>query len=433
MKWFRLLYFVAFLAYTVHCNDIYKDVAIFCENNGLIYITGTTFFSFMAKSLPKVFEAFQGTKIRSRAIPRNQIESSMEFHFDDFLLVSNAVPTNFQSLKLELEAIKLRKIRKSLLLIPTPVDEVSLFEELQKLQGSAFFYLAYPGPEKTEFKQVISLLNNTKTIVSDLRFNQFGHIIEEYNLEGSKIFSNTRPWAPYFMMDGCNENGRNCNNTGFLADYMDALGGVLNFTWDSHQPNDGRGWGVTPIEGPFNKSGIWGGAMGSVINEEYHMSLSQWIWNSDRYELLDFISTTNSYDCLALTPSPPEVDFGLFIRPFRDDAWHGIGVVLAISFVIVMVPYAFLSYYENTDGYMISSTSVWFFFVLINAYYGGALTMFFTSELRIPFNTIHDVMRAYPDFNLMMMDGNQVLFVYKALSVSNQLLYKIAYLTLHPT
>ena len=28
------------------------------------------------------------------------------------------------------------------------------------------------------------------------------------------------------------------------------------------------------------------------------------------------------------------------------------------------------------------------FFVLINAYYGGALTMFFTSELTLPFNSI---------------------------------------------
>ena len=82
-----------------------------------------------------------------------------------------------------------------------------------------------------------------------------------------------------------------------------------------------------------------------------------------------------------------------------------------------MVPYAYLSYYEHTDGYMISSTSVWFFFLLVNAYYGGALTMFFTSEIGIPFNTIHDVMRAYPDHKLMMMDGNQVLFVYKALAV----------------
>ena len=35
----------------------------------------------------------------------------------------------------------------------------------------------------------------------------------------------------------------------------------------------------------------------------------------------------------------------------------------------------------------------WFFFVLINAYYGGALTMFFVSEITLPFNTIRDALK----------------------------------------
>ena len=218
-------------------------------------------------------------------------------------------------------------------------------------------------------------------------------------------------------MEGCDENGRNCINSGFLADMMDSLGLVFNFTWESHAPPDGS-WGVTPIDGPANRSGTWGGAMGSVVNGEYHISLSQWVWLIGRYELLDFVSTTPSFVCLALTPSPPEIDFGLFIRPFRNDAWYGIGIITVISIIFVMVPYGFLSYYEYTDGYMISSTSVWLFFLLINAYYGGALTMFFTSELGIPFETIEDVMRAYPDYKLLMMAGNQVYFIYKALAVS---------------
>ena len=221
-------------------------------------------------------------------------------------------------------------------------------------------------------------------------------------------------------MEGCDTNGRNCNNSGFLADFMDSLGPVLNFTWESHMPPD-RSWGVSPISGPFNRSGTWGGAMGSLINDQYHMSLSQWVWVLDRYELLDFVSTTPSYVILALTPSPPEIDLGLFIRPFRNYAWYGIGIVILVSIILVMVPYAFLSYYEYTDGYKISSTSVWFFFLLVNAYYSGALTMFFTSEPSLPFETIEGVMRAYPDYKLMMMAGNQVMFMYKAMAVSSLL------------
>ena len=80
-----------------------------------------------------------------------------------------------------------------------------------------------------------------------------------------------------------------------------------------------------------------------------------------------------------------------------------------------MVPYAFVSYYEQTDAQKWTFFVIWMFFVLINAFYGGALTMFFTSEQTIPFNSIEDVMRAYPDWKLKMMTGNDVHFQYKAL------------------
>ncbi len=133
---------------------------------------------------------------------------------------------------------------------------------------------------------------------------------------------------------------------------------------------------------------------------------------------MDFISTSTNRVVLALTPQPPEVDTGLFIRPFRDDAWSGVGVIFLIILVCIIIPYAAISYYEHTDGYMMTSTTAWYFFVLLNAYYGGALTMFFTSEISIPFNSIEDVMRAYPDWKLKMMTGNDVHFQYKAIQVN---------------
>ena len=42
-------------------------------------------------------------------------------------------------------------------------------------------------------------------------------------------------------------------------------------------------WGVQPISGPFNCSGQWGGVMGSVINGDYPLSLSHWIFNIERF------------------------------------------------------------------------------------------------------------------------------------------------------
>ena len=45
--------------------------------------------------------------------------------------------------------------------------------------------------------------------------------------------------------------------------------------------------------------------------------------------------------------------------------------------------------------------------------------MFFTSEASIPFTSKEDVMKAYPNYVLQMMDGNDVFFQYTQLQ--NQL------------
>ena len=73
-------------------------------------------------------------------------------------------------------------------------------------------------------------------------------------------------------------------------------------------------------------------------------------------------------------------------------------------------------------SYMITSFSSWTFFVLLNAYYGGALTMFFTSEVTIPFNNIYDVMKAYPTWKLKMRAGEEVRYQYKGLAIFKEII-----------
>ena len=52
----------------------------------------------------------------------------------------------------------------------------------------------------------------------------------------------------------------------------------------------------------------------------------------------------------------------------------------------------------------------WSFFVLINAYYGGALTMFFASEVGLPFETMRDVLKAVPTWTLLHLSGSEAHF-----------------------
>ena len=46
---------------------------------------------------------------------------------------------------------------------------------------------------------------------------------------------------------------------------------------------------MAPLSGPYNKSGVWGGVMGNIVNGKYMMSLSAWVWNFEREDLADFV------------------------------------------------------------------------------------------------------------------------------------------------
>ena len=59
----------------------------------------------------------------------------------------------------------------------------------------------------------------------------------------------------------------------------------------------------------------------------------------------------------------------------------------------------------------ISTFSFWFLFVLLNAFYGGALTMFFVAELSIPFNSVRDVLIKFPEWKLIMEETKRYLFI----------------------
>ena len=80
---------------------------------------------------------------------------------------------------------------------------------------------------------------------------------------------------------------------------------------------------------------------------------------------------------------PPEVDFWLFKRPFTNQSW--LFILISFSLIFTML---FMVQYKSTKGYVIIELIAWLLFVILYAFYGGALTMFFTNEPSLPFNTI---------------------------------------------
>ena len=98
-------------------------------------------------------------------------------------------------------------------------------------------------------------------------------------------------------------------------------------------------------------------------------------------------------------------------RAFTDDSWVAVFFMTAIAALCILITSIVLPKAETSNGQKIMAFSIWLFFVVINSFYGGALTRFFTSTVTIPLETRRDVMRAYPDWNLIFKDGAEINFV----------------------
>lgn len=140
-------------------------------------------------------------------------------------------------------------------------------------------------------------------------------------------------------------------NTGMLADLQDIACQSLNCTWECSKPEDGLGWGLSPISGPPNVTGVWGGVLGSVLYNKVSLSLSSWFWVRERFEMFDFVPYSFDQLVLAMSPKPPSVDIELFMRPFTNQSWFMILLVTFIQFACFIVPYFIMKDYTSSDRF----------------------------------------------------------------------------------
>ena len=89
------------------------------------------------------------------------------------------------------------------------------------------------------------------------------------------------------------------------------------------------------------------------------MSLSNWYYTYQRDFILDFVVTNFNYEVLAFKPKAPEVDPGLFVRPFTLDTWKGLFGVLAVILSMTVAPHYFISFFKSSVAFMIASTFSW--------------------------------------------------------------------------
>ena len=453
-KFQLIILFFALTCHKLHASNFYSHVANFCFNNGgkQLIISGS---SQMKNDIFKLAKTTQRHYLRIGYQSLIEIPTKLKMHQDYLLLLADGRELNKIDFLPYLMTIQHAKVKRAVIVITTPIDqdqETSLINLMNSLSENALFYLIYQqktsfSPHEILYKQVISIKHASRAIVEDFQMNELGQVIEKYNLQGLKLYGTTLSWAPTIMIENCDSKGKNCETRGLYRDLMDAMSKVLNFTWECHKEVNNN-WGVSPIiEADGNKT--WVGLFGSIVNGDYMFSPCSWQWNIVRYGLVDFVSTTWQYrqgtfkykfevyhrvkldisvltdKCVfyyrlhALTPKNPEIDYGLLVRCFTNETWNFIAIITVILFIFILLPYNFIQseFYEQTNGYILASFSGWMFFVMLEIFYGGALTMFFTTEVRIEFESTEDVLRAYPDWKILIKAGTEIDWIQKANTV----------------
>ena len=309
-----------------------------------------------------------------------------------------------------LALITQRQIKTSLLLVlgSSERDGTSFFQDiLSNLQATAFFYIALPvyGSTSIIWHQVISIKSGS--VFNHLRFDSSTYrIIETFDLQGHEITATSLTWAPYLTIDGCNEFGLKCaQNKGYLIDFMDKLSIEFNFTYVS-QKNVDNDWGTEPKSGPYNVNGTWGGVWGDVIYKHYDMILAPWLWTSARNELFTCVPLLQLGNMLAMKQQNSKIDFGFFTRAFVGDTLIYIIFMAGAAVFLILIGNLY-GLDEEKNSIKIMTFICWIFFILVNSFYSGILTMFFTTTSSVSFNTVSDAIQAYPSWRFMFLDGYQ--------------------------
>ena len=397
----KLLWRGLFFAHTIGVMEAtsslkFEQVYQFLNDNGHRYVD--IFFN----SSSTKWLGFRPKDISFAIIPLSKVKETMmnDTSFGVFILDARAdVYEDY------LRLIARRKVRKSLLVLMNEDENMKeLLQYLDNMGTSSYFYVANLAKESAFeiWHQVFSLASGTVSNVLNFENNSL-KILESIDLQGLEVTSTTLTWAPLYTIDDCNDMGQECATTyGLLHDYMEILSKEFNFTCISHKNLD-NDWGLVP-----NENGTYGGILGDLYSKKYDMVISVWQWFLERDSLADFVPINKNREVLAKKAGRSATDFGLYMRVFTYDSWISI-LILAIAITACLLIVKSCGGHHRKGQSLLLFTLL-IYFVILRAFYGGALTKFFTVSVQEPFASKKDVVEAYPQYNLMIREGYENMY-----------------------
>ena len=162
-------------------SNLYRNAAKFCLNNGLTYLTISSD-NLERPEILRITKEAQALNLMTKVINHDDVPSNQRFYSDALMLLMRR--EDLVDIKGYFNLIQTTKIKRSVIVFNTKVtaeDMEYLKELLRSINENVMFQFMFQENELTMFYQVISIKNGG-VVINPLKFNQFGHMIEKYDL-----------------------------------------------------------------------------------------------------------------------------------------------------------------------------------------------------------------------------------------------------------
>ena len=171
-------------------STLYQNAAEFCSSNGLTFLTITST-KLNNREIMQMTKACHARNLMTRVMEFKDVPTHQRLNSDALMLLldSNMLEDSeeFQSY---LTMTQFAKIKRTLMVFTNDLSEkhlVLLQEQIKLMNDNAMFQILYQkkNDENTQFHQVISIKWGG-AVMNPQQFNQYGHIIENYDLQVRK-------------------------------------------------------------------------------------------------------------------------------------------------------------------------------------------------------------------------------------------------------
>lgn len=231
---------------------------------------------------------------------------------------------------------------------------------------------------------------------------------ESYTMNGNLFHSVELEYRPSFEFVNCSIGDLFCQGQGKSWETHLSAAQVMNFTLLSAWSAENT-WGTVPcnIGQDSNLSISELSVLGQIQSQRFDGSINDWVLDPLRTNCLDnAISGVQFTQLLIISPISKPMDSTFYLRSFSSSSLYALVCTTILLLVLLRLCFKLVRI-SNSIGLRILVISSWLFFMLVQAHYGGALTMFLTTDIpSVPFHSLLQGLQLFPEWQILVGPDN---------------------------